>query len=143
LAPLYRLAKATGCAVVAVLHLNKGQGLSPLQRLGGSVAFGNAARSVLLLDRDPDDGDQGARRVLAHIKCNVGPEMPSLLYEVAPIVLPAKGTAPMMETSERGINERMLQRARSKVGAQKEKAGFTRGWEWWIPVDADKDIPFE
>ena len=101
LAPLYRLATTTGCAVVVVLHLNKSTGLAPLMRLGASVAFGNAARSVLLLDRDPDDedGERGHRRVLAHIKCNVAPLGPSLLYRVAPIVLPAEGSAPMVETS--------------------------------------------
>jgi AAA domain len=101
LAPLYRLATNTGCAVVVVLHLNKSTGLAPLMRLGASVAFGNAARSVLLLDRDPDDpeGDNGNQRVLAHIKCNVARLAPSLLYEVQPIVLEADGTAPMVETS--------------------------------------------
>jgi excisionase family DNA binding protein len=64
LAPLYRLAQAQNCAVVAVLHLNKASGMAPLMRLGGSGAFGNAARSVLLLDRDPDDpdGEEGNQR---------------------------------------------------------------------------------
>jgi AAA domain len=190
IAPLYRLATTTGCAIVAILHLNKAQGLAPLARLGGSVAFGNAARSVLLLDRDPDDPD--GRRVLAHIKCNVAPLAPSLLYEVTPIVLPAKGAAPMVETSrlelvgesehdgqallggdedrmalddakeflsghladgtrhrvtdiykagaQLGITERTLQRARTKIGARKEKSGFTRGWEWWLP-NVNEDIP--
>jgi RecA-family ATPase len=57
LAPLYRLAEECGCAVVCVMHLNKAQGLAPLARLSGSGAFGNFARSVLLLDRDPDDPD--------------------------------------------------------------------------------------
>lgn len=99
LAPLYRLAKAQGCAVVTLIHLNKAQGLAPLARLSGSGGFGNAARSVLLLDRDPDDEENGRRRVLAHIKCNVGPEMPSLLYEIEPIILPEKAGEPRVETS--------------------------------------------
>jgi AAA domain len=101
LAPLHRLAQAHGCAVVALLHLNKAQGLAPLMRLAGTVAFGNAARSVLLLDRDPDDpeGDEGTQRVLAHIKCNVGPQMPSLLYRVTPVVLPATDEQPEVGTS--------------------------------------------
>jgi hypothetical protein len=91
LAPLYRLAEAHNCAVLALLHLNKATGLAPLMRLGGSGAFGNAARSVLLLDRDPDDpdGEEGNQRVLAHIKCNVAPLAPSLVYGVRPISLPA------------------------------------------------------
>jgi len=101
LAPLYRLAEAQNCAVLALLHLNKAQGLAPLMRLGGSGAFGNAARSVLLLDRDPDDpdGEEGNQRVLAHIKCNVAPLAPSLVYAVKPIVLPATGSDPEVETS--------------------------------------------
>jgi hypothetical protein len=101
LAPLYRLAQDLDCAVIACIHLNKAQGMQPLQRLSGSGAFGNAARSVLLLDRDPDDpdGEQGRRRVLAHVKSNDGPEMPSLLYEIEPILLPATAEEPEVETS--------------------------------------------
>jgi hypothetical protein len=96
LAPLYRLAEELDCAVVVCIHLNKAQGMQPLQRLSGSGAFGAAARSVLLLDRDPDDpdGEQGRRRVLAHVKSNDGPEMPSLLYEIEPLVLPATTRTP-------------------------------------------------
>ena len=101
LAPLYRLAQVLDCAVVVLIHLNKTVGLAPLQRLSGSGGFGNAARSVLLLDRDPDDPDrdQGSRRVLAHVKSNTGPEMPSLLYEISPILLPATTDQPEVETS--------------------------------------------
>jgi hypothetical protein len=101
LAPLYRLAQELDCAVVVCIHLNKAQGMQPLQRLSGSGAFGAAARSVLLLDRDPDDPDgaQGRRCVLAHVKCNDGPEMPSLLYEIEPIVLPAAAEQPEVDTS--------------------------------------------
>jgi AAA domain-containing protein len=101
LAPLYRLAESQNCAVLALLHLNKATGLAPLMRLGGSGAFGNAARSVLLLDRDPDDpdGEEGDQRVLAHIKCNVAPLAPSLVYAIRPIVLPATATDPEVETS--------------------------------------------
>jgi putative DNA primase/helicase len=101
LAPLYRLAEARNCAVLALLHLNKATGLAPLMRLGGSGAFGNAARSVLLLDRDPDDpdGEEGNQRVLAHIKCNVAPLAPSLVYGVRSILLPATESDPEVETS--------------------------------------------
>ncbi len=102
LAPLYRLAESQNCAVLALLHLNKATGLAPLMRLGGSGAFGNAARSVLLLDRDPDDpeGEEGNQRVLAHIKCNVAPLAPSLVYAIRPIVLPATESDPEVETSK-------------------------------------------
>jgi AAA domain len=74
LAPLHKAAEATGAAVLIVAHLNKGQSDQPLQRLGGSVGLPAAARSVLLLARDPGDpdGEQGSLRVLAHVKSNLG-----------------------------------------------------------------------
>jgi hypothetical protein len=79
LAPLHAMAEETGAAVLVVAHLNKGQGTDPLQRLGGSIGIPAAARSVLLLGRDPDDPD-GNRRVLAHAKSNLGPLSPSLAF---------------------------------------------------------------
>jgi hypothetical protein len=96
LAPLARLAETYGCAVIAVLHLNKRDSTNALRRINGSVGFGAAARSVLLFARDPDDpdGESGRRRVLSHEKCNVGPEVRSLLYELEPILLPAVGDEP-------------------------------------------------
>jgi hypothetical protein len=98
---LSKLAERQDCAVLGIVHLNKTQGLAPLARVGGSGAFGNAARSVLLLDRDPDDpdGEMGARRVLAHIKCNVGPTAGSLLHRVEPLLLPAVDGQPEVSTS--------------------------------------------
>lgn len=99
--PLFGMAKATGCAVIALLHLNKAEGLSRMSRISGSVGFRNAARSTLFLERDPDDprGEMGSRRVLIHEKCNLGPERHAQLYEVQPMALEAVGMFPMVETS--------------------------------------------
>jgi AAA domain len=84
LAPLSVLAKETGAAILVVAHLNKGQSEDPLQRLGGSIGIPAAARSVLLLTRDPDDpeGDQGSRRVLAHVRSNLGPVAKGVRFEI-------------------------------------------------------------
>lgn len=84
LAPLHRLAEQRGCAALVVGHLNKARGSAALYRSGGSVGIPAAARSALLLARDPDDpdGDLGGRRVLAHIKCNVAKQAESLACEV-------------------------------------------------------------
>lgn len=84
LAPLAEHAARMNLAVLAVLHLNKTSGGTALNRVGGSVGFGGAARSVLLLARDPEDpeGDRGPSRVLAHVKCNLGPKAESLLGRV-------------------------------------------------------------
>jgi AAA domain len=81
LAPLHAMAEETGAAVLVVAHLNKGQGTDPLQRLGGSIGIPAAARSVLLLGRDPDEPD-GNRRILAQAKSNLGPLSPSLAFVV-------------------------------------------------------------
>ncbi len=72
LAPLAALAEDRRLAIVIVAHLNKGQSTDPIQRLGGSVGLPAAARSVLLLGRDPDDPERsgGSGRVLAHVKSN-------------------------------------------------------------------------
>lgn len=84
LAPLHRSAEKHGCAVVVVAHLNKGAGQDPLYRTGGSIGLPAAVRSALLLARDPDDpgGERGSQRVLAHIKCNVGPLSASRACEI-------------------------------------------------------------
>ena len=84
LAPVAQLAEEAGAAVVVVSHLNKGQSTDPLQRLGGSIGLAAAARSVLLLARDPDDpeGEHGSRRVLAQVKSNYGATAGSRLYVI-------------------------------------------------------------
>jgi AAA domain-containing protein len=84
LAPLQQMAEATNAAVVLVTHLNKSLHGDALRRVGGSIGFAAAARSVLLLARDPDDegGERGNRRVLAHVKSNFGQLATSLRFEV-------------------------------------------------------------
>jgi putative DNA primase/helicase len=74
LAPLAKMAEQTQSAVLVVSHLNKGQSSEPLIRLGGSIGLAAAARSVLLLGRDPKAAaaDREQRRVLAHVKTNLG-----------------------------------------------------------------------
>jgi hypothetical protein len=84
IAPLAHLAAERHIAVVAIMHLNKSSDAGTLNRLNGSVGFGAAARSVLILGADPDDpdGERGSRRILAHAKCNVGPQAPSVAYRI-------------------------------------------------------------
>lgn len=86
LAPLARMASERNCAVVVVAHLNKLRGGDPLYRSGGSIGVPAAARSALLLARDPEDPD-GTERILAHVKCNVGPKVASLTCTVEPVTL--------------------------------------------------------
>lgn len=84
LAPLAGLAERQQLAVVGVAHLNKDTAGKLLSRVGGSVAFGAAPRSVLAFARHPDDpdGEQGIERVIVHAKSNHGRYAPSLAARI-------------------------------------------------------------
>lgn len=77
--PLYRLARDTGVAVVAVRHLNKGSGAKALYRGGGSIGFIGMARAAYTVGRDPEEPE---KRVMACTKMNIAPMPPSLSYSV-------------------------------------------------------------
>jgi hypothetical protein len=80
LLPLAQLAQRTGAAVLVVRHLNKAMGGNPLYRGGGSIGIIGAARSGLLVARDPDNPD---RRVLASTKCNLAKLPASLSFDLS------------------------------------------------------------
>jgi 5S rRNA maturation endonuclease (ribonuclease M5) len=82
LGPLARVADRTGCAIVAVVHLNKVISSDLFMKIGGSVGIGAAARSILLVATDPEGEDQGPDRVVVHGKSNVGPYAPTLRFKV-------------------------------------------------------------
>ena len=84
LAPLHALAEQERLAILIIAHLNKGDTQDPLRRIGGSVGIPAAARSVLLMGRDPEDpeGGQGQRRVVAHVKSNLSRLAASQLYAI-------------------------------------------------------------
>jgi hypothetical protein len=90
LAPLHHMAEERSAAVLVVAHLNKGQGNDPLQRLGGSIGIPAAARSVLLLGREPGEPD-GSRRVLAHVKNNLAAPVANLAFALESVQLRDSG----------------------------------------------------
>ena len=81
LAPLAALAERTGVAIVVIRHLNKALGGDPLYRGGGSIGIIGAARSGLLVAKDPDD-PSGLRRILASSKCNLAVQPLALAYHL-------------------------------------------------------------
>jgi putative DNA primase/helicase len=81
LAPLAILARQTRCAFLVVRHLTKGSaGGKAIYAGGGSIAFGGAARSVLMVSGDPMAGDD--HKVLAPVKTNLTRRPATLRYSV-------------------------------------------------------------
>jgi putative DNA primase/helicase len=78
LAPLAEMAARHRVAVVAVTHLNKGQG-SALDRVIGSIAFTAAARAAYVVTRDEDDP---ARRLMLPVKNNLGCDESGFAYRL-------------------------------------------------------------
>jgi hypothetical protein len=70
LAGLAELCVQESCAVALVGHLNKAASTEAYLRVANSVAFWNAARSVVLVTEDPDDTEAG--RLIAQRKANWG-----------------------------------------------------------------------
>ena len=83
LAPLATMSQRTRAAVLVVRHLNKNSEGNALYRGGGSIGIIGAARSGLLVGRDPDD-ETGKSRILASTKNNLGPTTTSLCYSIQP-----------------------------------------------------------
>lgn len=81
MAALGRLAEQYNVAIIAIRHLTKGSRDKSIYRGLGSIDLTGAARSVLMIGRDPED-DNG--RVLIHIKCNLAPLGPAIGYELRP-----------------------------------------------------------
>jgi putative DNA primase/helicase len=81
LAPLAKLAAEHCVAVVIVTHLNKGAGMSAMQRVTGSVAFIAAARAAYIVARDPHD-PTGERRLFLPLKNNLGDDSTGFAYRI-------------------------------------------------------------
>jgi putative DNA primase/helicase len=84
LVPLARLAQERNVAVVAVLHQNKKNDLTTVQRIAGSGAFAQIARVVLSIGTHPEDADKdtGKRRIMLVSKNNYGQRDVGQAYEI-------------------------------------------------------------
>ena len=69
------------CAVVLIGHLNKKENSKGLYRSLGSIDVVAAARSVLQVERDPEDPDV---RIVTQIKNSLGPSDAVLRFEIRP-----------------------------------------------------------
>jgi hypothetical protein len=80
LRPVAELAQRHGTAVLALRHLTKAPGSHALYRGQGSIDFAAAARSVLLVVKDPGDG---GRRLMLPTKASLTELGPGLAFRVA------------------------------------------------------------
>ncbi len=96
LAPMDRLAKETGVAVVYISHWRKAVADSAIYRVNGSIGFVAAARAAWAVGKAPDNED--GLRVLARIKCNLATDdVPNLGFALEPSSVPGQpdlGTVP-------------------------------------------------
>ncbi len=81
LEPVVKLADASGCAAVGLIHVNKSASSDPLTLLMGSRAFAAVARSVLFVMTDPDDP---TKRLMGQAKNNLGSiDLPTVAFRIA------------------------------------------------------------
>ena len=108
LAPLSEMAARTGVAVVAVTHLNKGQG-SALNRVIGSIAFTAAARAAYVITRDEDEP---ARRLMLPAKNNLGRDEDGFAYRLVgdPIAHIEWEPAPVVMSADEAVGARFRTR---------------------------------
>ncbi len=79
LSPLAKMANEAGIAIIIIRHLIKSESSNSVYRGGGSIGIIGAARSALLVAKDPENEN---RRILAGIKSNLAPLPPSLSYTI-------------------------------------------------------------
>lgn len=80
LAGVTRLAEVYGCAVLLIRHLSKGTKDRAIYKGQGSIDFTAAARSVLMVGRDPQEPKGSEKRVMVHNSCNVAKEGPAQAF---------------------------------------------------------------
>ena len=105
LGKLAKSAEETGAAIVAIGHLNKDASTDVYLRVANSMAFWNAARSVVLVTSDPDDDEC---RLVSQVKANWSRGAGVQRWGVESIVLPDEidaATGKPVETSRMAFLE--------------------------------------
>lgn len=124
LRPLAKVAEETGAAILLIRHLCKTAGRTAIYRGGGSIGIIGAARTGLLVARDPRD-PEGKNCILAVVKSNLAEHAPSLCYTVTQT---ATGACRVTwgETTDQAANDLLVPILQSGQAAQGEAEEFLR-----------------
>lgn len=81
LTPIGLAAHRFGISVIGIHHINKGNEGRASNKVSGSMAWRNTARSVLYLEKSPDESEDGFDRVITALKNNYAAEAKPLRYK--------------------------------------------------------------
>ena len=76
---LATVAETWNCAVVLIGHMNKAAGGKDIYRGLGSIDLPAAARSVILVKKDPNNP---AQRIIKHVKSSLAQEAPDMIFTI-------------------------------------------------------------
>jgi len=105
LGKLRAMAEDTGCAVAGVGHLNRTPSKDAFIRIANSMAFWNAARSVVLVTEDEQNDDEDDLRLVAQVKVNWTKLKTVQRHRIEEVVLPDEID---QETQEPVVTSRMV-----------------------------------
>lgn len=101
-----KLAQKYSCAILLVMHLNKGNNKG-IYRLNGSVGLPGAARSVLMIEELEDSDD----KALIHIKSNLAKKGDAIIFEITDSgVLFKEQVSPHLLNISKGNENKMSQK---------------------------------
>ena len=83
ISPLCTLAEKWNFSIIGLIHFSKKTGVSALDKICGSVAWGAVARSVSMISWAPNnDPGQLRRRLFVPVKNNLSPENTSIAFTI-------------------------------------------------------------
>ncbi|MGB7201475.1 MAG: AAA family ATPase [Pyrinomonadaceae bacterium] len=126
------IAKKFGIAISYLIHFNKSKGQGDARAaVSSSQEFSNAARSIILIGKDPTNED---RRALVHKKHNYSPKGRSIGYQI----IGGEGGAEFFWRGESTMTERELV---DRAGSSDEHAQKTEAVEFLRDVlrDGERD----
>jgi hypothetical protein len=111
---LHAAVKGTGCAILGIMHPNKKEGVSAMDRAAGSGAFTQYARSAILLRREKGS----TLRRMTHGWTNVGEEGDDLLFDIEHI------GDPRLQRSERNPRSQFVRAEWVRAGDRADVETF-------------------